>query len=622
MTNAKTMPARIRFDGPVAGTYAALAALLPVTDGSVPLDEVALASALSELCGFVDMRRDCADFRAVALLAVLLGGKVPQEATELVQRSLVGFKYWMAEPGDDAMCFWSENHQLLFATAEYLAGATFCDDTFSNDRRRGAEHRDDGRRRLEQWLDLRFRFGFSEWLSPVYYEEDAAGLSLLVDHAPDPEIAEKAAGVLDLLLLDCALHRFDGHFVASAGRLYASQKKHPASSEMQLVVDHAFTDDEIRAMWDRIGMVFCLRRSYEVPAVIREIAEDKSPRTVRSGHGLDIADAVALYDAPDDPESTGALLWAMEAFVNPRAIQATMTAFDAWGMATNPFLSALKALDWVPRRLLPSAMRLAKPAVAGTALERAHVTTTRSDSYLLSSAQHYRPGDFGDQQHLWHVILPGGVPIFATHPGGPLVDDATRQKTPSAWVGNGVNPDVASAGPVLLAVYDTRGRRGYGEGRRVKGSHLYVPFGELDECVRGSHWLAVRQGTGLVGVLATSELVAESGEILRQDGPVTGWVVICAELSEHETLESFSSWLSRCTVTLSGRNLSVTTPDASYLLSRHGLSRDGRRLASDYGRYDSTWVNAPFDADRIQIHGDSGSVVLGRDGSRQVTAVL
>jgi hypothetical protein len=613
-----SLPARVRLEGPVVGTYAALAAMMPTAGGSAPISEDALAAELSELCAFVDMRRDCADFRAIALLAVVLAGKVPQASEEQVKRSLVGFKYWMAEPGDDAMCFWSENHQLVFATAEYLAGATYGEETFSNDRRTGAEHRDDGRRRLEQWLDLRFRFGFSEWLSPVYYEEDAAGLSLLVDHAPDQEIAARAAGVLDLLLLDCALHRFEGHFAASSGRLYESQKKQPARSEMQPIVDLAFTDDEVCADWNRIGMVFCLRRRYAVPPVIREIAHDTAPRTVRSGHGLDIADAVALYDAPEDTESTGALLWAMEAFVNPGAIRTTMTAFDAWGMVTNPFVSALKALEWVPRGLLPIAMRLAKPVVAGTALERAHVTTTRSDSYMLSSSQHYRPGHFGDQQHLWHVLLPGGVPVFATHPGGRAVDDATRQKTPSGWVGNGVNPDVAAAGPVLLAVYDTRGRRGLGEARRVKGSHLYVPFDDLDECARGSHWLAVRQGNALVGVLATSELVPESGEALRQDGAVTGWVVICAELAEHESLDGFSSWLSLCSVVLSGAKLDVTTPDATYALAGGGLRKDGHRVAADYGRYDSGWVQAAFDADKIEVRGTSGSLTLSRDGTRRI----
>jgi hypothetical protein len=606
--------ARVVLTGPVTGSYAALAALLPEPPGAAGGD--AVTSSLADLCGFVDMRRDCADFRAVALLAVLLAGKVPDECLEQVQRSLVGFKYWMGEPGDDAMCFWSENHQLLFAAAEYLAGGRFPEDVFTNDRRTGAEHREDGRRRLERWLELRFRFGFSEWLSPVYYEEDAAGLALLVDHAPDPDIAERAAGVLDLLLLDCALHRFAGHFVASSGRLYESQKKRPSTSEMQLVVDHAFSDQDVEADWDRIGMLFCLRQAYEVPEVLVEIATDKAPGTVRSGHGLDVADAAALYGAGQDWEARASLLWSMEAFVNPAAVRTTMAAFEAWQLASNPFLSGLRSLEWVPRRLLPRAMRLARPVVAGTALERAHVTTSRSASYSLSCAQHYRPRQFGDQQHLWHVVLPGGVPIFATHPGGPLVDDATRQRTPASWVGNGVNPDVAAAGPVLLAVYDTRGRRGYGEAPRQHGSHLYVPFDRLDEVAKGSHWLAVRQGEGLVGVLATSELVAESDDALRQDGRVTGWVVVCAETATHGTLDAFSAWLSHCSVTLNGASLTATTPDATYRLARGRLLLDGRRVVTQNGRYDCRWVRAPFDAERIVVRGAAGTLTLGRDGTR------
>ncbi|MBI4899486.1 MAG: hypothetical protein HY829_03300, partial [Actinobacteria bacterium] len=131
--------ARVVLTGPVAGSYAALAALLSEPHDSAVAD--AVTGGLAELCGFVDMRRDCADFRAVALLAVLLAGKVPDESLDQVRRSLVGFKYWMAEPGDDGMCFWSENHQLLFAAAEYLAGGRFPEDVFTNDRRTGAEHR-------------------------------------------------------------------------------------------------------------------------------------------------------------------------------------------------------------------------------------------------------------------------------------------------------------------------------------------------------------------------------------------------------------------------------------------------------------------------------------------------
>lgn len=606
------LSSRVRLDGPVVGTYAALAALLPTDDGQPALSEDDLAAAISELCAFVDTRRDCADFRVVALLAVLLRDAVPEASRDLVQRSLCGFKYWMSEPGDDAMCFWSENHQLLFAAGEYLTGATFPGETFSNDRRTGAAHRDDAKVRLLTWLDLRFRYGFSEWLSSVYYEEDVAGLSLLVDHAPDAEVAARAAVVLDLLLLDCALHRSRGHFAASSGRLYEAQKKHPSSSEMQPIVDDAFTDAEVVADWNRIGMVFCLRATYEVPAVLREIAEDDQPRVVRTGHGLDIAEAVRVGA---DQDSTAALLWGMEAFVNPRAIRRTVSAYHRWHMRTNPFLSALSALDWVPSPLLPLAMRIGNPVVAGTALERAQVVSTRSHSYFLSAAQHYRPGHFGDQQHLWHVLL-DGVPIFATHPGGPLVDDATRQKTPSAWVGNGVNPDVASVGSVLLAVYDTRGRRGFGEAKRVRGSHLYVPFEQLDESAQGAYWLAARKGSGLVGVLATSPLVAESETSVRQEGQVTSWVVFCAELTDHGSLDAFCAWLARCSVVLSGARLAVTSPHGSYQLDRGKLVHDGVKVERDKARYETDWIQAPYGAEELVVEGRTTSLRLTRSGGR------
>ena len=119
------MRSRVQLDGPVVGTYAALAALLPAGDRT-PIRTEELVAAIGELCAFVDTRRDCADFRVIALLAVMLEGVVPDESAEAVKRSLTAFKYWMSEPGDDAMCFWSENHQLLFATGEYLAGAAFC----------------------------------------------------------------------------------------------------------------------------------------------------------------------------------------------------------------------------------------------------------------------------------------------------------------------------------------------------------------------------------------------------------------------------------------------------------------------------------------------------------------
>ena len=49
-----------------------------------------------------------------------------------IEKTVLGFKYWMDEPGEDSMCYWSENHQLIFGTIELLAGQFYSDKVFYN----------------------------------------------------------------------------------------------------------------------------------------------------------------------------------------------------------------------------------------------------------------------------------------------------------------------------------------------------------------------------------------------------------------------------------------------------------------------------------------------------------
>ena len=589
-----------------SGTYRALAAL--AHDG--PVDGV----ALRELCTFADTRRDCSDFRLlVALkLAYACAGRIDGDSTAALRRTLLGFRYWMTAPGVDAMCFWSENHQLLFATCEYLAGALHPGEIFTSDRRTGETHRLDAEARLRRWLDLRFRFGFSEWLSAVYYEEDVAALSVLVDHAPSAAIAERATTVLDLLLLDVALHRFQGRFVASAGRLYERQKTDPGGAEMQLVADAAFGGTPVTPDWNQLGMLFALRDTYEVPAVLSEIADHPGTVTVRTSQGLDVDEAIRVHDDPLDPETTGALLWGMEAFVNPGAIRATMAAFRRWRLETNPFLSDLSAFSHVPSIALPALARVLNPVVQGTALQRADVQSHRTPAFLLSSAQHHQVGGFGDQQHLWSALLDGGIPLFTTHPGLPLVENATRQRTPDRWVGNGINPDLGQHAGVLLARYDTRGRPGYGEGPRARHTHLHLPTDRLDECELGGTRLVGRAGRSLLAVLGTSALLRVSDTEIVQQGRVTGWVVVLADVAEFGSLDAFSRAVG--VAELDGRTLRAATPYGRYELSSGTLRHDGVLLDSRYPRYDCPWVQAPRDPSRIDVVGASGALILRTTG--------
>ncbi len=603
--------ARLRADPAPLGTYRALAALTH--------DDPVDAAAVRELCSFVDTRRDCADFRLLALvkLAWTCADRLDPDTAAALRRTVVGFRYWMNEPGVDAMCFWSENHQLLFATCDYLAGALHPTTVFTNDRRTGEAHRVSAEARLRHWLDLRFRYGFSEWLSPVYYEEDVAALSVLIDHAPSPDIVNRATMVLDLLLLDVALHRFQGRFVASAGRLYGAQKKHPETAEMQLVADLAYGTAPVTPDWNQLGMLFALRDSYEVPDVLREIAAYEGVATVRTSQGLDIDEATRVFDDPLDPETTGALLWGMEAFVNPGAIRATMAAFTTWRLETNPFLSDLAPFARVPSVALPALARTLNPVVQGTALQRANVQSHRTPAYLLSSAQHHQVGGFGDQQHLWSGLLDGGIPLFTTHPGLALVENATRQRTPDEWVGNGVNPDLGQDAGVLLARYDTRVRKGYGEGPRATYTHLYLPLDLLDEVELGGTRLVGRAGRALVAVLGTAPLTRVSDTEVVQQGKVTGWVVVLADAAEYEGVADFAARVG--VAELAGRALRADTPYGRYELRDRTLRRDGILLDGSYPRYEAPWVQTARDPVRIDIVGATATLTLHRETGRQIS---
>ena len=160
---------------------------------------------------------------------------------------LLGYKYFGDErarhpdaPGH-AEVYWSENHQLLFATAEYLAGQLLADATFQPrvHKQSGGQwtvHDDpawamsaDERMaraypRLVRWLDHRLMFGLSEWTSPVYFDYDIAALLNLVDFCDDGPVADKAAIVLDVVLFELARFAGHGHGPGTAGRAYPSHK--------------------------------------------------------------------------------------------------------------------------------------------------------------------------------------------------------------------------------------------------------------------------------------------------------------------------------------------------------------------------------------------------------------
>lgn len=178
---------------------------------------------LGAALGFITSRSDCADFEAVGLM--LLWHRVPQERWDPAARSearaaLLGFKYWIDQPGNDAMCYFTENHQMVWHTAETLVGEAFAGETFSNTGWTGAAHAEHGRAMARAWVDRKLTSGFSEFDSNAYLAIDALALVALVDHAADDDLRRRAEALLDKILLTLACNSWRGTHGSAHGRSY------------------------------------------------------------------------------------------------------------------------------------------------------------------------------------------------------------------------------------------------------------------------------------------------------------------------------------------------------------------------------------------------------------------
>lgn len=199
------------------GTAAVLAR--HVRGGAAPVRTQDLEEALDRILS----RGDCADFEVLGLL-LLLNRTGPDawtpDARKALRGALTGMKYWIDQPGLDAMCYFTENHQMVWHTGQRLAGLTFADAVFTNDGRTGAQHAAEGGARAQAWMRRKLDGGFSEFDSNAYLAIDALALVCLVELDEDPDVAATAEALLDKTLLTLASNSWRGAHTSAHGRTY------------------------------------------------------------------------------------------------------------------------------------------------------------------------------------------------------------------------------------------------------------------------------------------------------------------------------------------------------------------------------------------------------------------
>lgn len=568
-------------------------------------------SPIESICRYIDERFDCADFRVLPLLKILYAFSDPlsKETKARIKETLLNFKYWMDEPGDDSMCYWSENHQLLFHTCEYMAGNMFPEDVFTNNGMTGKEHVEKSKWRILQWLEHKWKYGFIEWHSNTYYEEDIAPLAMLIDHSPDAEIAKKAKIIMDVMLLDMAMFSFEGFFSSSSGRCYEGKKKDGTTQCTRDIYEHAFGDGSRKYSYQRISSLFTLCKNYKVPEVLRAIAEDKGTRIIKDSQGLDLSELKYEFEIKE-MECAGAFMWQMEAFTNPESIEMTLDMFNKYKMYKNDFIKDLKMINYKilrKLRVLPVLLKIANPSTQGVAIQRSNNYTYKIADYMLSTSMRHHAGEFGDQQHIWHAILPGNTNVFTTHPGVPFFDDQARNFSPDYWVGNGVMPDSVQHENIHMSIYKSDVRKGLLERKRQLYTHAFFPKEKFDEIIIENSTVFGRKSSTYIALISAGPLEWVSEEEAVQKGKVTAWV---CHVSSEDKSGSFKDFVKE--VNDNGFNFNKMTLSYKKLQLKYKkeYKEDGKVVDTRYLRYDTPYIRADRKPENMEIAFKGKSLVL------------
>ena len=575
-------------------------------------------SRLDGTLNYIDARFDCADFRFQSLMRIMFdhGDKIPDEAMEKIKKSVLGFKYWMDEPGGDSMCYWSENHQILFAASEYLMGRMYPEEIFTNSGMTGAQHMEKARVRILDWLEMRWKYGFSEFYSNVYYNEDIAPMINLIDFCDDDEIVKKTTIIMDLLIYDYASQSYKGAFNSVSGRAYEGNRKGGESNSSREVTKHIFG---LETGTPRGGMEynFIVRNNYEIPQVLLDIGLDTSEAVIKASNGMDLDELKAEGYFGTDTRSN-MMQWGMESFTNRQTVHNTMAVIRKYDMFSNEFLNDIKVLDMAVIRLLhlePLISIIINPQTNGVAIQRGNTYTYKTADYSMYTAQGYQPGDYGDQQHVQGANINERFSVFHVHPAMRDGEGGAMGNSPMYWVGYGHLPHAVQDKNVQLAIYDLPKKKGMMENKLLGFTHAYFPTEKFDEVrLEGNYAFGRKDNTYVVFITGNELKLAEGkSDDLIQNGKKVFWVTQMGTEEEYSSFDNFVDVIKSNELRFDEKKmtLSYTAGGTEYLLEfGKSFFIDGELVNTEYPRFDSPYITAERKAEKLMFEFNGKSLEL------------
>ncbi len=543
---------------------------------------------------YIKNEYDCSDFRLVNLIRILYEyeDRIPEDYKLKIEDVLFNFRYWWDEPGENSMCYWSENHQILFASAEYLVGQKYPDSIFPKSGLTGKEHMEKARKRIIDWLEMRWKYGFIEFYSGVYYKEDIGGMINIIDLADDEELVKKTQIIMDLLFYDVASQNIKTCFVTASGRAYEGNRKGGSGATLGGLTNYFWGDGKQINPGLMYGMM--TTDKYKLPPVLAEIAHDSSNVIIKQNNGLDISELKT--EGYFGTDNRGMMMqWGMEAFTNPEVIRNSLTHIRNCNMFSNEFIGDFKMLDFTLLKWLhlePALIRLINPQSNGVAIQKGNTYTYKTKDYTMYTAQSYYPGTYGDQQHVFGMNIGNSFSIFHMHPALPA---EKKYQSPNYWVGYGHIPHVAQDKNVNLAIYNIPEKKGLMEMALLDFTHAYFPKELFDTTIISENYAMGKKGDTYCAFIAANPLTFKENttDDLIQSGKQTFWITESSSLSEDGSFEAFCKRIKQNRIDFNLEKLALTylsNGEKYELTFGENFLVNEKIIDTNYSRFDSPYM--------------------------------
>ena len=623
-------------------------------------NEDEIYSLLLKQAEYMNNRFDCADFRAQMLFKIYkdCSEKLNDGCKTLIKNTFLNFKYSMDEPGDDSMCYWSENHQLLFAVSEYLAAQEWQGEIFANDSKSAEEHRKKALEKIRIWMSQRYDYGFSEYLSNNYLAEDIAPMANFIAYSKDEKEIEQMKIIMDLLWLDVALNSVNNRFVAVSSRMYGNNKAancigNSIQSAMnilwgreateKMLADPDIPDAEkvlVCASLDKKPnyIVLCFtdiieKGYYTLPDAIKDIALSDETFVSKMSCGLSPDDMAAENIVGQSDFQIMAQTGA-ETFTNPQVINNTLQYIRKNRLYKNKFLSYFRFLNLTVFKFVNWEKFARKHNIMphGIALGRGNVYTWRNARYTLSTDFAKEVGLCGAQEHVWTANISEALTLFTTHPAGN--GNGKYGASPGYWVGNGRRPMSVQHKNVNVTIYELPHKKRLGEMDICNLTHAYMPRDLYDEFELDGNRVFARKNGVFVAFISDGELQFKpynpdsargvlKGRILPYNLSLEGGFDLCrnggeyhcyvTELSdsETETFDEFKERIKQNSINFEIGCVNYKTLCGEIYVSYDGkFTVEGKDVKTVFDRYDSIFCKAKRNDETIRINTPSHNLML------------